>query len=162
MSIYLSRVNQKLFNARQLLADLEGAADPRRRQLLLESLLLQLHLACHFHLRHIAAQYQCQKPEAVQGVDDLARQLEGLGKAPAEAGEIQSLGGDPSSWLGRLTACWQALFQATEPPAPREAEGLIPLAVVDTVEEFTPELGAQWLAALTEMIERHREGMVEC
>jgi len=162
VSIYLGRVNQKLFNARQLLADIDAASDPRRRQMLLESLLLQLRLACHFHLRHIAAQYQCREPEAIESIADLLAQLDALDKSPGEASEIQALTTDPHSWLSRLDDCWRQCFHSGERAAVKEVDGLIPLAVIDATEDFTPELGGQWLAALTELVTRQREVMVEC
>ena len=44
MSSPLSRVNQKLYFARLLLTEMAGEKDPRRQQLVAESLLFQLRL----------------------------------------------------------------------------------------------------------------------
>jgi len=168
VSVYLGRVNQKLFNAHQLLADIGAASDPRRHQLLLESLLLQLLLACHFHLRHIAAQYQCRDPEAINSIADLLTQLEVQGKAPGEANEIQALSTDCDSWWRRLHDCWRRCFCAggLSPSATgvtvTEVEGRVPLVTMEAPEEFSGDLGKHWLAALTEMVERQRSVMVEC
>lgn len=167
MSVYVGRVNQKLFNARQLLADIDVASDPRRHQLLLESLLLQLHLACHFHLRHIAGQYQCRDPEAINSIADLLAQLDSQGKAPGEASEIQSLAANRHSWWSRLHDCWRQCFCATdrrtEKSAVQESDNaLVPVLTIESTEEFSLELGQQWFAALTEIVERQRGMMVEC
>lgn len=166
MSVYLGRVNQKLFNARQLLADIDAASDIRRRQMLQESLLLQLHLACRFHLRHIADQYRCREPEAVDSPADLLQQLDAIDKAPGEAGEIQMLEHDPRSWWSRIDASWRHCFhiggQGKAGEAMLDAGDRVPLVTVDVAEDFNVDLGRRWLADLTEMVERHREVMVEC
>ncbi|MFA5548544.1 MAG: DUF6586 family protein [Porticoccaceae bacterium] len=161
MSIYRGKVNQKLFFARLLADEFDHAADAHHQRLRLESLLFQLYLAYHFHLRHIAASYQCRAPEDVHAVDDLVQQLAAGNKSPAEAAEIQALLGAPGGWLKPMLAAYRACLGASQDTPGGVAEGLIPVAQVDGPEEFTVDTARQWLQGLTELVERQRDTMVE-
>ncbi|MFA5548968.1 MAG: DUF6586 family protein [Porticoccaceae bacterium] len=161
MSAQLSRVNQKLYFARLLLADMAADGDPRRQQLAGESLLFQLRLAYHFHLRDIAASYQCRDVSGVNDAASLARALEAIDKSPAEAREIDTLASSPGSWLNRLLVAWEQAFAPPEMGSSAIQEGLIPVARVEMEMLDAATLGA-WHRALTELVERHREVMVEC
>lgn len=161
MSSPLSRVNQKLYFARLLLTEMAGEKDPRRQQLVAESLLFQLRLAYHFHLGHVAASYQCADSGAVASAGDLVRALEALDKSPAEAREIETLAATRGSWLNGLLAAWEQAFSPPDSAGAASGEGLIPVTQV-VVEALDQETLGAWLRALTELVERHREVMVEC
>lgn len=161
MSAYQSKVNQKLFFARQLLVDYETM--PQRRGALAESFLFQLYLGYLFHLRHLGSNYQCSDPDTINRVEDLARQLDAGNKSPAETIEIADLESAPHSWLSRLLSAYRSCFLTSAPRSAVVSEGLIPVARIDdSPETLTPTVLHAWLDALSELVERHREVMFEC
>lgn len=174
MSPWLSQVNQKLFFARTLLEQAEQGVPASKggrlghlEQALCQSVVFQLECAYRQHLREVADIYQCADPDIIATVEQLASALKAVDKHPAEATEMLNLEQQPQSWLWQLLKTWQ-LFQLL-PQMSATADIASPIAVMqvspgdrDVLPPLTPEVARSWLLALEELVERHRELMVEC
>ena len=166
MNPYLSVVNQRLFFCKLLLQQ-EKMTDiglPKLEEALCQSALYQLQGAYSFYLREIAVSYQFRTPETISSVEDLAAALASINKHPAEAQEINGLVENNASWLARMLSAYQQLSSLPEQGEPTDlgrSLGLIDVTQVNDDALNARQLSA-WQAALTEMIERHREMMVEC
>lgn len=161
MSVYRSRVNQKLFFGGLLAGELALHADVHHQRLRLESLLFQLYLGYRFHLRHVGASYQCRNPQDIDTVEDLVQQLAEEGKPAAEAAEIQALLGAPESWLKSMLAAYSDCLGVPQETSGSAAKGLIPATLIEGPEQAGADDARQWLQSLVELIERQRETMIE-
>lgn len=183
MNPYLSVVNQKLFFCNLLLK--QGGADksekPHSEQLgiksgtrlntqleqaLCQSALYQLEAAYGFYLREIAATYQFKSPESVTSAESLAEALSSINKHPAEAQEILSLLGQTNSWLSQLLKAYKYLLTiqspSATPPVSNSPISIVEVKQLDDLESLGYELLLEWHKAFMEMVNRHRELMVEC
>jgi len=175
MNPYLSAVNQKLFFCNLLLKQGTngGTEKPSSAQLnaqleeaLCQSALYQLEAAYGHYLREIAVTYQFKSPETVSSVESLAESLASINKHPAEAQEIQSLLEQNDTWLSQLLNAHQRLSTISSQPAKSPASNS-PIAVVevkqlDEVATLDYQLLSSWHKSFVEMVNRHRELMVEC
>ncbi len=175
MNPYLSAVNQKLFFCNLLLK--QGAnGEPEKsspvqlhvqlEQALCQSGLYQLEAAYGYYLREIAATYQFKSPETVSSVESLADSLSSINKHPAEAQEIQSLLEQKNSWLSQLLSAHKRLSTISSQPE-KSTVSNSPIAIVevkqlDDVETLDYDLLGSWHKSFVEMVNRHREMMVEC
>ena len=85
------------------------------------------------------------------------------GKCPGEAVELQTLQHDPNSWLSELLLAHKNIYLL---PVVRKAEmdvDRLPIISLDgpAVVEWTIEAAQLWLQSLQELIDRHREMMIE-
>ena len=165
MNIYLSSVNQKRLFAR-LLLDQAAAADQRHlRQALVQGAVDQLWQATRFYLGEVAATYQYPDPERADSPQALVDRLAEMNKTPAEASEILTLSGDSHSWLNRLEACYRGQRKVvTDAPRSGDGENLVSVVAMTDDREWSlagVEEVSAWLEAFSEMVERHRDSMVE-
>ena len=166
MSTHISAVNQKLVFARQLLRMCNaGGSTVTSHQIAAtaQSVALQLHQAWFWHCRYIAEGYKLADLESVTDGDSLVALLAKQGKCPGEATELQTLQHDPGSWLSELLRAHQNIYLL---PVVRKAEmdaDRLPMISLDgpAVVEWTIERAQLWLQSLEELIDRHRDMMVE-
>jgi hypothetical protein len=166
MSTHISAVNQKLLFARQLLRGLDRDSSSASSHLIAataQSVAVQLHQAWLWHCRNIAEGYKLRDLESVIDGDSLVAQLAKQGKCPGEATELQSLQQDSGSWLSELLTAHQNIYLL---PVVRKAEidvDRLPMIALDgpAVVEWSVERAHIWLQALQELIDRHREMMIE-
>ena len=173
MNPYLSVVNQKLFFCKILLKQglpkKEAAEENQPVHLevaLCQSALYQLECAYGHYLREIAETYQYKSAEHITTVDALTSALAGMNKHPGEAQEVQSLLEDSYSWLCRMLSAYQqlSLLPNTQTASVDHAS---PIAVVE-VKPLDDRIALnyqqlkEWQKSFEEMVNRHREMMVEC
>jgi hypothetical protein len=166
VSTHISAVNQKLVFARQLLRMLDASdssATSHQIAATAQSVAVQLHQAWLWHCRNIGEGYKLQDLESVTDADSLVALLAKQGKCPGEAVELQNLQHDSSSWLSELLLAHKNIYLL---PVVRKAEmdvDRLPMISLDgpKVVEWTVESAQLWLQSLEELIDRHREMMIE-
>lgn len=167
MSTHISAVNQKLVFARQLLRmlDTKGSPGNSSHQIAAtaQSVAVQLHQAWLWHCRNIAEGYKLRDVESITDGDSLVAQLALQGKCPGEAVELQTLQHDANSWLSELLQAHKNIYLL---PVVRKAEmdaDRLPMISLDgpAVVEWTLESAQLWLQSMEELIDRHREMMIE-
>jgi len=164
---YLSVVNQHVcFSALLLeqLAECEGKSTNRLQVLALaQSVLLQLEISYRFYLREVAATYKCREPEQIQDVDTLISALQSMGKHPAEASELANLEQQRGSWLsGLLAACHQVMRVQSEQVSQHSPIAVVQVSSDQDDQELTAERLSGWRKDFLEVVERHRQHMLEC
>jgi len=171
MNPYLSAVNQKLFFCNLLLkqganGESEKLSPVQLEQALCQSALYQLEAAYGYYLQEIAATYQFKSPETVSSVESLADSLSSINKHPAEAQEIHSLLEQKGTWLSQLLNAHKCLSTISS-QSEKSSVSNSPIAIVevkqlDDVETLDYDLLGSWHKSFAEMVNRHREMMVEC
>lgn len=167
MNIYLSAVNQKLYYSKLLLkqSQPETCGMPLLQEALYQSALYQLECGYRYYLREVAATYQFKLPESISVVEDLVAALSSINKHPAEAQEMASLEANPESWLNQMLSAHQQLSTLPQHDAKTTQSSPIAVMQIDQQEERVA-LGeqelTQWQRAFEEMVDRHRELMIEC
>ena len=166
-STYLSAVNQKCLFAAQLLASV-NEKNSHQTIAVVQSVALQLSQAWHWHLCDIASSYKVPEPQGITDAHSLLQVLEAQGKCPAEAQEVGALEADGSSWAAQLLAAHGQLYQL---PHIRKAEmdaDRLPIIALDSLAadgeaqvEWRLEDAQLWLDKISELVERHRDMMVE-
>lgn len=166
MNPFFAQVNQKKLFCYLLLQQSFNAESKHIQQALLQSAVFQLWLALQHYLAEIAASYHCRNPESASAVDRLLNLLESSGKSAAEASELHALSVDKGSWFYQLSHCYRSLVAVSAPKAAPRPDNLISAVVVTDQEYWSKKLDTalveSWLAAFSEMVERHRSTMVEC
>jgi hypothetical protein len=167
LSSYLSAVNQKCLFATQLLAS-ANEKNSHQTEAVAQSVALQLYQAWHWHLCDIASSYKVPDADRVTDAESLIEMLEAMGKCPAEALEMRCLLADRDSWAAQLLTAHSQLYQL---PHIRKAEmdtDRLPIIAVDALAadgeqrvEWRLESARKWLESMRELIERHRDMMVE-
>ncbi len=157
---YLGAVNRKLRYARLLIAAQENASQQVMQEALAESALYQLQSAYRHHLQALAENYQCQGVADIVDAQSLLLVLAETGKTPGEAQEMLDLEAAPRNWLARMLAAHRGLSQVEESTI--RPDNLIASREVHDIRDFTHADLLAWTAALSEMIERHRDLMYEC
>jgi hypothetical protein len=165
---YSAAVNQKLLFARKLLnlAKAYGDSNKHTAIAMAQSVVLQLYLVWNWHLQDIANNYKVQDPSVINCADDLVTALSADGKTPAEAMELQHLFNTEDTWVNDLMSAYQTLFRL---PATRKAQmdvDRLPLLSLDnaaTDHEIKWDLipVVEWTEKMTELVERHRDMMIE-
>lgn len=166
MNPYLSVVNQRLYFSAQLLEQLASVGCNVRPMLelaLCQSVLYQLESCYRFYLREVASTYRCRQPEQIHSVPELIAALQLMGKHPAEASELANLEQQSDSWLCQLLSAHRQMLTIQQ----EQVSGQSPIAVVQIASEAEPqqlngELLNSWQEAFSELIERHRQHMLEC
>lgn len=164
MNSYLSSVNQKhLFST--LLVDQARASEQRHlTQALLQGAVDHLHQAVAFYFCEVAETYQCPKAAQADSPEALSALLADMGKTPAEVSEILGLGRDPDSWFSAVENAYRALHSLPPSVAARSGEELISTVALTEARDWSfLEVGQvqAWLTAFADMVERHRESMIE-
>lgn len=183
MNPYLSAVNQKLFFCNLLLKQDKLASQESRKEkqsvhlelALYQSALYQLEVGYRHYLREIAATYQFKTPEILSTAEELASALSSINKHPAEAQEILGLLEQNNSWLSTLLVAYQQLSslspQAISPQEklPQQADtsfdsqiAVVEVKQLDECIELSHKTLTNWHESFVEMVNRHRELMVEC
>ena len=167
MNAYLSAVNQKLYFSKLLLrqAQSEACDNPRLEEALYQSALYQLECGYRHYLREVATTYQSKSPELIAVVEDLAAALSSINKHPAEAQEMATLEANPESWLNQMLAAYMQLSDIPQQGA--KAAMLSPIAVMQVSQKdvgvvLDSQALTQWQEAFEEMLNRHRDLMIEC
>lgn len=166
MNPYLSVVNQRLYFCRLLLEQLDTSGDassPMLKMALWQSALYQMESAYHFYLREVASTYRCRQPEQIHSVTELVAALELMGKHPSEAQEIANLEQLPGSWLFQLLSAYrQMLVIQQEQVSEQSPIAVVQISPESEIQELNTELLNAWREAFNELIERHRQHMLEC
>lgn len=167
LSTYLSAVNQKCLFAAQLLASV-NKKNRHQTVALMQSVALQLYQAWHWHLCDIASSYKVAEADQVTDPESLIQLLNAMGKCPAEAIEMRSLLADKQSWAAQLMSAHAQLYQL---PHIRKAEmdaDRLPVIAIDALSvdgqqqvEWRLDTAQDWLDRMRELVDRHREMMVE-
>ena len=178
MNPYLSAVNQKLFFCNLLLKQDKLASQESRKEkqsghleiALCQSALYQLEVGYRHYLREIAATYQFKAPEILSTAKELASALSSINKHPAEAQEILGLLEQNNSWLSTLLGSHQQL--STLSPQVKSSEqtdtlfdsqiAVVEVKQLDECVELSHKTLTNWHQSFVEMVNRHRELMVEC
>ncbi len=167
MNIYLSAVNQKLYYSKLLLKQSRPDVGnmPLLQEALYQSALYQLECGYRHYLREVATTYQFKSPESIAVIEDLVAALSSINKHPAEAQEMASLEANPESWLNQMLAAHQQL--STLPQNDSKTTQSSPIAVVQLNQQdervvFGEQELSEWQRAFEEMVDRHRELMIEC
>lgn len=168
-----TRTNQKIYFAGLSLEALARAEDGRAMnspaliQAGRESALFHLYGALLGLCHEIAGFYRLPQANASRAELVLTREvLETI--AIPELAEMVELAQNPETWLARLLAAHQALFQP--PRAPRKPKGDVtqPLIVAVNLDEEEPEQELNrdelesWRQNLKNLAIRFREGLNEC
>lgn len=169
MQSITSAVNQKKAYAELLLqaAD-DGATNRHLQQALFQSAAMQLETAYRFFLVEIGAAYQCKNLVEITDLSALIASLQSQGKNPAETTEIGLLAQQSDSWLRQLQSCCTAISArpAIEAPVREVVADPNRIAIHTTSEGEDWSVLAdiqlrQWLDGFSELVERHRQCMVE-
>jgi hypothetical protein len=178
MNPYLSAVNQKLFFCNLLLKQDKLASQESRKEkqsvhlelALCQSGLYQLEVGYRHYLREIAATYQFKTPETLSTAEELASALSSMNKHPAEAQEILGLLEQNNSWLSTLLVAYQQLSSLSpQEKLPQQSNAsfdsqiaVVEVKQLDECMELSYQTLTSWHESFVEMINRHRELMVEC
>jgi len=171
-SSYLSAVNQKLLFASKLIkliSNSEGVTKDRHLSIAMaQSITAQLCQAWAWHLRDVATNYKVKDVEVINSVDDLVASLSADGKQPAESTELKQLFYSSTSWVN---AMFTAHSQLPSLPVIRKAEmdvDRLPMLSLDDafdakkrVVEWDLLTVINWSKQTNELVERHRDMMIE-
>ena len=169
---YLSAVNQKLLFAKKLikLIDTNSAAiqDRHLRVATAQSITLHLGQAWSWHLQDVATNYKVKDPSLVNSVDDLEKSLLDEGKQPAESTELKQLFYTTDTWANNML---YAYSQLSSLPVIRKAEmdsDRLPMLSLDDVSDSQRKAvdwdlieAISWSKQMNELVERHRDMMIE-
>ena len=165
---YSTAVNQKLLFARKLLnlAKTNGEGNKHTAIAIAQSVVLQLYLVWKWHLQDIANNYKAQDPSAINSADELFNTLSADGKTPAEATELQHLVTAKDTWVSDLMAAYQQLFLLpTTRKAQMDVDRLPLLSLDDSANgdriKWDLLQVIEWTKKMTELVERHRDMMIE-
>lgn len=165
---YTAQVNRQLFAASAHLKLLPEPENGNKRivlQALLESSLFHLVLASQAYFRELASNYQLADVDSITQISDLEQRLQVAGKTPAEASELEVL--SIEGWLGDAFQSFAVIgrerfvAQHAEP----KTDSMIPMTELTNKtsepKQLTPEQLSEWIEKFREMLNRHREIMVE-
>ena len=169
---YLSAVNQKLLFAKKLikLIDSNSAAiqDRHLRVATAQSITLHLGQAWSWHLQDIATNYKVKDPSFVNSVDDLEKSLLDEGKQPAESTELKQLFYSTNTWANNMLYAYSKLSSL---PVIRKAEmdsDRLPMLSLDDASDSQRKAvdwdlteAISWSKQMNELVERHRDMMIE-
>ncbi|MDY6827860.1 MAG: DUF6586 family protein [Pseudomonadota bacterium] len=165
-----TRVNQKLYFSRLQLEQVAASEGRRGRQVaFIESFALHLYGALTAYLGELA-RYHGVEFEPAAGLKGLTESVRLAGKQAPEVAELARLGAQPSSWLGALIAYHDvcAFGRGGTVPEPGSEAQRLPLLSLSEPSGKAPEVPVPapsdcraWLDGFSELLERHRETMVE-
>ncbi len=163
-NLSLTRVNQKLMQAKLLLQDMDQTMlSTVHANSLMEAAAFHLVCAYQHYLREIAENYHLKNIIGLQSESDLIKAFEAAKKYPAEAQELMDLRAAPASWLSRLHAYYDSLWRPSLMSETRAPENLI--AFVDPDAEDQPPISlsviTDWQSEFTALVLRQRETSAE-
>jgi hypothetical protein len=168
----LSAVNQKLLFARKLikLIDANSVAFQDKHLCVSMAQAITLHLgsAWSWHLQDVASNYKVKDPSVINSVDDLTESLLADGKQPAESTELKQLFYSDDSWANNML---YAYSQLSSLPVIRKAQmdsDRLPMLSLDDASnakrkavDWDLERAVNWSKKMNELVERHRDMMIE-
>lgn len=170
--IYLARTNQKLSFARIHIEQLKQVQDDTswNKHSLIESfnesVLFHLTSAYDAFLREIAELYKVDT-ESLSGYRSLAAELDETGVESPEISQLSALEADETGWLHKMMAAYEACWHGSDKrTAVTETSSVSEIHVLQVNPDHAED-GAiireyeAWLEALSELINRLREGMQE-
>lgn len=169
---YLSAVNQKLLFAKKLIKLIDSNAvasqDRHMRVALSQSITLHLGQAWAWHLQDVASNYKVKDASIINSVDDLEQSLLADGKQPAESTELKQLFYSNESWANNML---YAFSQLSHLPIIRKAEmdsDRLPMLSLDDASnsrrravDWDLAEAMDWSKKMNELVERHRDMMIE-
>lgn len=166
---YTSQVNRQLYAANAHLKLLpKPPLNGNQRivaQALLESALFHLILAYKKYLRELADNYQLANSDSIDSFLGLRQAFVDSDKTPAESNELEVLVNE--GWIGDALASFEIVGEESRSKKlEQQTELLIPLANLGTAyvaksKPLTQQLLMQWIESFRELINRHRDIMVE-
>lgn len=160
---YIGWVNLQVVSVRHhlgLLLEESNANQRLRNRGVLESAAWHLQRAYRYYLYELGANYQLSSPESNDSADVLSQALESVGKHPGEAAELCQL--ETNGWVGDL---YRALLESDRPGETQGSsvqKGALALVDLENVPVgLTTDLLTDWLRKFKELVDRHREVMVE-
>lgn len=170
-NISLTRVNQKLAQARVLLTGVdEEQLTPVQQNSLQEAAAFHLVCAYQHYLREIAESYGLKNTAAIRSEADLTAAFYAAKKQPVEANELLALRDNANSWVQQLHSYYQGLWLppkvATAVEATEEEEGSNIIAAVNidpsiAVAPVDIALILSWHADFVALARRQRETSAE-
>ena len=163
-NLSLTRVNQKLMQAQQLLQVVDlNSLTPIHRNALLEGAAFHLMCAYQHYLREIAETYSLKNVVSLRSEGDLIGAFEAAKKYPAEAEELVTLRKDVKSWLVQLQAYYDSLWRLPVVNENRDSDNLISLVDMDSVDLIDIDLGViqGWQRDFMSLVLRQRETSAE-
>ena len=160
---YIGWVNLQMVAVRHhlsLLVEETNANERLRNRGVLESAAWHFKRAYRYYLYELGANYQLPTPESNDSAQQLADALELVGKHPGEAAELCLL--EAEGWIKELTQAI-ALADTGERAAlgPSIVNELEILDLDKPTATLSKEVLGEWLVSFKELIERHREVMLE-
>lgn len=169
-NISLTRVNQKLSQARVLLEAAVSELTPVHQNSLKEAVSFHLVCAYRHYLREIAETYGLKYSATIATESDLQEAFYQAKKHPVEAEELIALRANENSWLRQLHSYYDFLWSVPVPAvvtAEVEQEGasdIIKLVNVDPTPasmEVNIPLLASWHGEFVALVRRQRETSAE-
>ncbi|WP_286237733.1 DUF6586 family protein [Neptuniibacter halophilus] len=170
--IYLARTNQKLAFTRIHLDQLKRAQDDTSwsKHALIESynesVLFHMASAYDAFLREIAELYRVDT-ESLDGYRSLAAELEATGVESPELKQLSLLEADEAGWLHKLMSAYEACWHGSDKQAAlTETNSLSEIHVLQVNPDHAEDKAIvaeyeMWFTALSELVNRLREGMQE-
>jgi hypothetical protein len=159
-NLSLTRVNQKLGQAKALLHNSTVALTQVHRQSLIEAVSFHLMCAYQHYLRELAETYGLKNTLGINTAGELIKAFEMAGKYPAEAQELQELRSG-QSWLAELHSFYDSLWRTPTPVSPPREGELIVLVSIDQPEAPDLESVARWHSNFVELVKRQRQTSAE-
>jgi len=163
-NLSLTRVNQKLMQAKQLLQVVDvDSLTPVHLNALLEGAAFHLVCAYQHYLREIAETYGLNNVVVLRSEDDLIGAFEAAKKYPAEAEELVALRKDATSWLVQLQSYYDSLWRSPVVSESRDSDNLITLVDINAVAIPRVDVGVVlgWQREFTALVLRQRETSAE-
>jgi hypothetical protein len=164
-NLSLIRVNQKLAQARQLIAGIdEQSLTPIHRNSLMEAAAFHLVCAYQHYICEIAETYGLKHAIGLRTELDLAKAFESAKKHPVEAEELSALRSDQHSWLAHLQDYYDSLWKPPMPGIPQVRDNLINAIDIDKtnrISEVTLDSLRSWHSEFASLVARQRETSAE-
>ncbi len=163
-NLSLTRVNQKLMQAKQLLQVVDvNSLTPVHLNALLEAAAFHLMCAYQHYLREIAETYGLKNVVVVRSEDDLIGAFEAAKKYPSDAEELATLRKDANAWLVQLQRYYDSLWRLPVVSENRDSDNLISLVDIDSVDAIDVDLAViqGWQREFTALVLRQRETSAE-
>lgn len=163
-NLSLTRVNQKLMQAKQLLQVVDpDSLMPVHLNALLEGAAFHLICAYQHYLREIAETYGLKNVVSLRSEEDLIGAFEAAKKYPAEAEELVALRKDAKSWLVQLQSYYDSLWRLPVVNQHHDSDNLISLVNMDSVDLIEVDLVViqGWQRDFMALVLRQRETSAE-
>lgn len=160
-NLSLSRVNQKLAQARFLLQNIDDVGlTALQKNSLTEAACFHLVCAYEHYLREIAEVYGLKNSASLRNESQLIEALEAAHKHPAEAEELVALRQGANTWLAQLHTHYLSLWIQPKPVKASADGNLIGLVEVEA-EPVDLAKVRLWFASFISLVQRQRETSAE-